>query len=73
MNEISKMEKDATTRLSQRNAKTVKPPTPEPEFLDFDPSEVPCITISKTKIVNSKFLFTAGGGMTITCFRMRTS
>ena len=60
--EILNIEKDATTRLSQRNvkAKAVKPPTPEPQFLDFDPSEMPCITMSKTKAVNNKFLFTAG-------------
>ena len=62
-NEILNIDKDATTRLSQRSvkAKAVKPPTPEPEFLDFDPSEVPCTTMSKTKDINNKFLFTAGG------------
>ena len=62
-NEILKIDKDATTRLSQRSVKAnaEQPPKPEPEFLDFDPSEVPCITISKTKVVDNKFLFTAGG------------
>ena len=60
-NKIINLEIDDTTRLSQRNAKAVKPPTPEPEFLDFDPDEAPCITISKTKSVANKFLFTAGG------------
>ena len=62
-NEIINLEKDGTTRLSQQNAKAKaeKPPKPEPEFLDFDPDEVPCFTMSKTKSVNNKFLFTAGG------------
>ena len=39
----------------------MQPPPLEPEFLDFDPSEEPCITIGKTKTINNKFLFTAGG------------
>ena len=62
-NEITNIEKDATTRLGQQNAKAKaeQPPKPEPEFLDFDPNEAPCITMSKTKFVNNKFLFTAGG------------
>ena len=63
-NEFLNIEIDATTRLSQRSvkAKAEQPPKPEPEFLDFDPNEAPCITMSKTKSVNNKFLFTAGGG-----------
>ena len=60
-NEITNIEKDGTTRPNQENAKAVKPPKPEPEFLDFDPSEVACITMSKTKDIDNKFLFTAGG------------
>jgi hypothetical protein len=58
-NEITNIEKDGTTRPNQ--AKAEKPPKPEPEFLDFDPSEVACITMSKTKDIDNKFLFTAGG------------
>ena len=61
-NEIKNIGKDATTRPSQRNAKAEKPPKPETEFLDFDPSETPCIAMSKTKDIDNKFLFTAGGG-----------
>jgi Cdc6-like AAA superfamily ATPase len=62
-NEILKIDKDGTTRLSQRSvkAKAEQLPKPEPEFLDFDPSEMPCITVSKTKVIDNKFLFTAGG------------
>ncbi len=61
--EIINLEIDGTTRQSQQNAKAkaVKPCPPEPEFLDFDPGEAPCITVSKTKAINNKFLFTAGG------------
>ena len=59
------IEKDGTTHPNQEveNTETAAiQQTPlVPEFLDFDPSEEPCITIGKSKTINNKFLFTAGG------------